>query len=82
MESAEESVTYPRRLAGARRCPPEDCGGVHGYEEFLRAIKSRRHPDHQSMLEWAGGACDPDAFEPATVVFDTRRKRWKTAFTT
>jgi hypothetical protein len=35
MESAEEAVTYPRCLSGARRCPPEDCGGVHGYAEFL-----------------------------------------------
>ena len=34
MESAEELQTYPRCISGARRCPPEDCGGVHGYAEF------------------------------------------------
>ena len=80
MESAEESLTYPRCVSGARRCPPEDCGGVHGYEEFLKAIANRRHPEHRSMLEWAGGTYDPDAFDPKAVVFDNPRKRWKKAF--
>jgi hypothetical protein len=80
MESAEESLTYPRCISGGRRCPPEDCGGVHGYEEFLKVIANRRHPDHRSMLEWAGGAYDPDAFDPNAVVFDNPRKRWKKAF--
>ena len=59
LESAEESLTYPRCVSGARRCPPEDCGGVHGYAEFLQAIANRRHPEHRSMLEWAGGVYDP-----------------------
>ena len=80
MESADESVTYPRCVAGARRCPPEDCGGVHGYAEFLQIVADRRHPEHQSMIEWAGGAYDADAFDPRAVVFDDPRKRFKKAF--
>jgi len=80
MESADESLTYPRCVSGARHCPPEDCGGVQGYAEFLQIIKDRRHPEHRSMLEWAGGAFDPDAFDPEAVVFDNPRKRWKKAF--
>jgi len=80
MESAEESLTYPRCVAGDRRCPPEDCGGVHGYAEFLQTISDRSHPEHRSMLEWAGGAYDADAFDPSAVVFDDPRKRWKKAF--
>jgi hypothetical protein len=80
MESVEESLTYPRWVSGARRRPPEDCGGVHGYAEFLRAIANRRHPEDRSMLEWAGGTYDPDAFDPKAVVFDNPRKRWKKAF--
>lgn len=27
-----------RCLAGERACPPQDVGGAHGYEEFLRAL--------------------------------------------
>jgi hypothetical protein len=65
MESAEEAVTYPRCLSGARRCPPEDCGGVHGYAEFLQIMADRRHPEHESMR---------------AVVFDDPRKRFKKAF--
>ncbi len=80
MESAEESLTYPRCVSGARRCPPEDCGGVHGYAEFLQAIANRRHPEHTVDARWAGGAYDPDAFNPKAVVFDDPRQRWKKAF--
>jgi hypothetical protein len=49
-------------LAGARACPPEDCGGPHGYGEFLGAITSPEHPEHDAMLTWVGGAFDPEAF--------------------
>jgi hypothetical protein len=59
----EQGVTYPRCIAGERACPPEDCGGVWGYDEFLRAIRNRRHPEHRAMLEWVGGAFDPEAFD-------------------
>jgi hypothetical protein len=55
--------TRPVCLAGERRCPPEDCGGFFGYAEFLKAIRNRRHPDHQEMLEWVGGSFDPESFD-------------------
>src|SRR5581483_3204114 len=35
---AESSGTKPVCLAGERRCPPEDVGGPHGYQEFLEAV--------------------------------------------
>ena len=79
-ESAEASLKYPRCVSGARRCPPEDCGGVHGYREFLEAITDADHPEHASMLQWSGGAHNPDAFDLKAVVFDDPRKRWKKAF--
>jgi hypothetical protein len=78
--SAEPALTYPRCVSGARRCPPEDCGGVHGYAELLVAISDPKHPEHDSLLEWVGGHYDPDAFDPETVVFEDPRKRWKIAF--
>lgn len=71
---------YPICTAGARRCPPEDVGGPHGYREFLRAIRNPKHQEYDSYLEWVGGAFDPDAFESYRVRFDNPRKRWKIAF--
>jgi hypothetical protein len=58
----QSGVHYPRCLAGKRACPPEDVGGVWGYAEFLEAIRDSAHPEHDDMLEWCGGAFDPEAF--------------------
>jgi Plasmid pRiA4b ORF-3-like protein len=71
---------YPRCVAGASACPPEDVGGTHGYAEFLRAIRDARHPEHEAMLQWAGGRFDPDTFRPQAITFDNPRQRWKSAF--
>lgn len=77
---AEKGVKYPRCLAGARRCPPEDCGGPHGYELFLEAVADPSNPEHESYLTWVGGSFDPGEFDPAAVEFDNPKKRWKIAF--
>ena len=71
---------YPRCVAGAGACPPEDVGGMHGYAEFLQVIRDPRHPEYDAMLQWAGGAFDPNAFNPESIRFDNPQKRWKTAF--
>lgn len=60
---AAEGVQYPLCLTGKRACPPEDVGGVWGYDEFLEAIKDPKHPDHEEMLEWADEGFDPEAFD-------------------
>jgi len=57
-----EETHYPVCLAGQRACPPEDCGGIQGYNRFLEAIQNSSHPQHDEMLEWAGGSFDPEDF--------------------
>ena len=42
-EPVVEGVSYPICITGKRNCPPEDCGGVWGYEEML-ANPSQSHP--------------------------------------
>ena len=79
-ESADGDGSYPRCVAGEGRCPPEDCGGVHGYAEFLQIIADADHQEHESTLRWAGGSFDPEAFDPAAVKFDNPKKRWRKAF--
>jgi hypothetical protein len=54
----------PCCLGGSRCCPPEDIGGIWGYEEFLSAIRNPEHEEHESYMEWAG-EFDPDAFSAA-----------------
>lgn len=71
---------YPVCIAGERKCPPEDVGGVPGYEEFLRAIADPDHEEHDSYLSWVGGSYDPDAFDPQSVRFWDPEKRWRIAF--
>jgi hypothetical protein len=54
-------------IDGARACPPEDVGGPHGYLEFLHAILDPVHAEHEPMVEWIGGAFDPEKFDAKAV---------------
>ncbi|PYE11781.1 pRiA4b ORF-3-like protein [Williamsia limnetica] len=47
---------------GARACPPEDCGGPHGYADLLAVLADTGHPEHQHMTAWAG-PFDPEHFD-------------------
>jgi hypothetical protein len=69
----EPKVKYPRCVAGEQACPPEDCGGAYGYEEFLEAIQDRHHEEHKEMLEWVGGKFDPEAFDMTRVNRELQR---------
>ena len=61
--SVEADVDYPVCIKAKRACPPEDCGGTWGYQEFVEIIKDPEHPEHASMLEWVGGHFDPEDAE-------------------
>lgn len=71
---------YPLCRDGGRACPPEDCGGVHGYEELLTVLRDPTHEEHESMVQWVGGKYDPAAFSPKKVRFDDPKERWRNAF--
>ena len=60
---AVDGIRYPFCTAGKRACPPEDCGGVSGYERLLEIIVDPDHEEHAEMLEWLGGPFDPEAFD-------------------
>ena len=57
----------PRCIEGARACPPEDCGGVGGYENLLEALRDRHHPEHRELRAWAGKHFDPELFSVQAV---------------
>ncbi len=48
---AEKGQRYPLCIEGARACPPEDVGGVPGYEDYLEALADRHHEQHEAMMD-------------------------------
>ncbi len=58
----DRAQRYPVCLAGARACPPEDCGGAPGYAQLLAALQNPSAPRNAGLLEWSGG-WDPEAFD-------------------
>ncbi len=69
----EPGVKYPLCVKGKRACPPEDVGGVWGYDTFLKAIRDPDHEEHDSYLEWIGGEFDPEAFDLDEINQELRR---------
>jgi len=64
---AEDGVEYPILVDGARRAPPEDCGGPPGFGAFLEAMMDETHEEHEAMIEWYGMRFDPHDLELETV---------------
>lgn len=71
---------YPICIAGKRACPPEDCGGVWGYENLLEIIQDKKHEEYESTMDWLGGRFNPEEFDVKNVHFDDPQERWKMAF--
>ena len=65
-----------RCLDGARACPPEDCGGVWGYDNLLKIIKNPKHEEHASIMEWLGAGFDPEAFDADEANTYLRKLKW------
>ncbi len=67
VRTAEPGVRYPVCVAGKGACPPEDCGGVWGYEQLREALADPTDEEHEQMMEWMGlenaSDFDPSAFD-------------------
>jgi hypothetical protein len=69
----EATAQYPICIGGERRTPPEDVGGISGYEEYLAVLAEPEHEEHENMLQWRG-SFDPEAFAQAQVNHELRKK--------
>lgn len=69
LDVASRSATC---IDGARARPPEDVGGIGGYEQFLAIMSDPGDPEHRNMKRWCGGHFDPDWFDLTTVDRDVR----------
>lgn len=56
-------MKLPLCVAGANAAPPDDCGGVPGYANFVQAMADPAHPEHEDMKAWIGRDWDPHAFD-------------------
>ena len=64
---------YLQFLGGERRCPPEDCGGIPGYYEFLKNVTSTRKDKRAHAVAWYGGPYDPNDIGEKEIVAALRR---------
>jgi len=61
VSQADSDDTGALCMAGERSGPPEDVGGVFGYEELLQARSDPNHEQHDDAKEWIGDF-DPEYF--------------------
>jgi len=66
--SKQVGVDYPVCLGGERACPPENIGGVFGYERHLQILFNPRHIFYEETQQLLG-AFEPEYFDVSKVVF-------------
>ncbi|BCY11792.1 hypothetical protein [Actinoplanes sp. L3-i22] len=74
-----QEVAYPRCTGGRRAAPPDDCGGIWGYQQLMQVLSDPGHPDHADRLDWLGlksaAGFDPARFDAAEVTRELT-ERW------
>jgi len=63
IDSNAENKIIPTCLTGKNNCPPEDCGGIWGYENLLEILKDPDHEEYEEYMEWLGREFDPKYFD-------------------
>jgi hypothetical protein len=68
---ADPAAEYPLCTGGRRAAPPDDCGGLWGYQDLIEILADPAHEEHQERLEWLGltaaNQFDPATFDPGQV---------------
>ena len=62
-EGCVEAPPIASCIDGGRACPPEDCGGVGGFEYLLEVLGDPDHSEHLDAVESMGNY-DPADFDP------------------
>jgi hypothetical protein len=73
----ENKLKFPVCLAGKMNCPPEDCGGIWGYENMLQILKQPDHEEYEEFKEWLGEEFDPEYFDVEEVNEVLRSEKYK-----
>jgi hypothetical protein len=63
----EEPSYFPECTAGKGKCPPENCGGIWGFENFKKIMADKKHPEYKETAKWLGlkrnETWNPDEFD-------------------
>lgn len=54
LEAVDQADHGPSCTGGAGRCPPEDVGGIPGYEDLRRVLATPQEDGHAEALQWLG----------------------------
>ena len=57
-------LNYPICIGGENACPPEDCGGIGGFEQLKATLIGKDSEEKTEMLTWLGGFYNPATFDP------------------
>lgn len=69
---ATKGNRYPICVEGERACPPEDMGGIHGYERFLAMLAHPNQEEHDDCIQWRK-RFDPEQFDSVAVTKKMQR---------
>lgn len=61
--TSDDSLSLAQCLEGERACPPENSGGVWGYQELLEQLEDPEDPNFDDLLDWIGPDFDPEHFD-------------------
>ena len=59
----DSKTKYPVCIDGQLSCPPEDCGGIWGYQNLIEILSNPKHEEYDEYLEWIGGPFKPEYFD-------------------
>jgi Plasmid pRiA4b ORF-3-like protein len=62
-----EANFSPVCLGGARAAPPDDVGGIGGYENMLAILADPNDDEYGQMKEWLNDDYEPDVFDQSRV---------------
>ncbi len=66
LPASEAAVEY---ITGKNACPPEDCGGIWGYQHLLDVLADPKNPEYKEMRRWLG-LSRGEQFDPTFVDID------------
>ena len=59
----DSTLPTPYCIAGQGACPPEDCGGVWGFQDMLKNLEDPDSDEYEELIEWLGGEFNPNDFD-------------------